>query len=122
MDILKAEFFVSNSTVGKCPKPDKHEYAFTHEMSSGDFENSARLDMMKAASPLEPGTETESTAEEYPEYTEYETPNLNHLAIKAGTYSSLLENTRNFVNNELLWCTDTKQLYIMSNGSLNWIN
>ena len=76
--------------------------------------------MMKAASPLEPGTETESTAaEEYPEYTEYETPNLKHLAIKAGTYSSLLENTRNFVNNELLWCTDTKQLYIMSNGSLN---
>lgn len=102
---------------------NKHEYAFTHEMSSGDFENSARLDMMKAASPLEPGTETESTAEEeYPEYTEYETPNLKHLAIKAGTYSSLLENTRNFVNNELLWCTDTKQLYIMSNGSLNWIN
>lgn len=102
---------------------NKHEYAFTHEMSSGGFENSARLDMMKAASPLEPGTETESTAaEEYPEYTEYETPNLKHLAIKAGTYSSLLENTRNFVNNELLWCTDTKQLYIMSNGSLNWIN
>lgn len=102
---------------------NKHEYAFTHEMSSGGFENSARLDMMKAASPLEPGTETEPTAaEEYPEYTEYETPNLKHLAIKAGTYSSLLENTRNFVNNELLWCTDTKQLYIMSNGSLNWIN
>lgn len=102
---------------------NKHEYAFTHEMSSGDFENSARLDMMKAASPLEPGTESEEpAAEEYPDYADYETPNLKHLAIKAGTYSSLLDNTRNFVNNELLWCTDTKQLYIMSNGSLNWIN
>ena len=28
MDILKAEFVVSNSTVDKCPKPDRHEYAF----------------------------------------------------------------------------------------------
>lgn len=35
MDILKAEFFVSNSTVGKCPKPDKHEYAFIGRSNVG---------------------------------------------------------------------------------------
>ena len=28
MDIVKAEFVVSNATVEKCPKPDRHEYAF----------------------------------------------------------------------------------------------
>ena len=28
MDIVKAEFVVSNATVEICPKPDRHEYAF----------------------------------------------------------------------------------------------
>ncbi len=35
MDILKAEFVVSNSTVDKCPKPDRHEYAFIGRSNVG---------------------------------------------------------------------------------------
>lgn len=35
MDITKAEFVVSNSTVSKCPTPDRHEYAFIGRSNVG---------------------------------------------------------------------------------------
>lgn len=35
MDIVKAEFMVSNTTVEKCPKPDRHEYAFIGRSNVG---------------------------------------------------------------------------------------
>ena len=35
MDILKAEFVVSNATVEKCPKPDRYEYAFIGRSNVG---------------------------------------------------------------------------------------
>ncbi len=35
MDIVKAEFLVSNSTVSKCPAPDRHEYAFIGRSNVG---------------------------------------------------------------------------------------
>lgn len=35
MDIVKAEFLVSNTSVGKCPKPDRHEYAFIGRSNVG---------------------------------------------------------------------------------------
>lgn len=35
MNIIKAEFVVSNSTVSKCPQPDRHEYAFIGRSNVG---------------------------------------------------------------------------------------
>jgi len=35
MNIVKAEFVVSNTTVGKCPAPDRHEYAFIGRSNVG---------------------------------------------------------------------------------------
>ena len=35
MDKVKAEFVVSNATVEKCPKPDRHEYAFIGRSNVG---------------------------------------------------------------------------------------
>ena len=35
MDIVKAEFVVSNATVEKCPKPDRYEYAFIGRSNAG---------------------------------------------------------------------------------------
>lgn len=35
MEIVKAEFVVSNSDVGKCPAPDRHEYAFIGRSNVG---------------------------------------------------------------------------------------
>ena len=35
MDIVKAEFVVSNATVEKCPKPDRYEYAFIGRSNVG---------------------------------------------------------------------------------------
>ena len=35
MDIVKAEFVMSNSNVEKCPVPDRHEYAFIGRSNVG---------------------------------------------------------------------------------------
>ncbi len=35
MEVVKAEFVVSNATVEKCPKPDRHEYAFIGRSNVG---------------------------------------------------------------------------------------
>ena len=35
MDIVKAEFVMSNPSVAKCPKPDRHEYAFIGRSNVG---------------------------------------------------------------------------------------
>ena len=35
MDIVKAEFVMSNSTVAKCPAPNRHEYAFSGRSNVG---------------------------------------------------------------------------------------
>lgn len=35
MDIVKAEFVTSNTGVNKCPKPDRHEYAFIGRSNVG---------------------------------------------------------------------------------------
>lgn len=105
----------------------KHEYAFSEAMVCGGFTNSTRLKLMAAAEPEDPnpeegesdGGEGEGTAteEEYPDY-DLEEPNVNHICIKAGKYVDMTNNKRNFLDNELLWCTDKKELYIMSNGNL----
>lgn len=100
----------------------RHEYAFTHEMNPGGFDNSARLDMMNSAEPEDPsGEETTPQPEPEPEEEmpdQYTEPNIKHICIKAGKYLDMVNNKKNFVDNELLWCTDRKELYIMSNGSL----
>lgn len=100
----------------------RHEYAFTHEMNPGGFTNSARMDMINAAEPENPLTgESEETPPETDteeEPTQYTEPNVKHICIKAGKYLDMLANKENFVDNELLWCTDKRELYIMSNGKL----
>lgn len=35
MDIVNAKFIVSNTSVAKCPKPDRHEYAFIGRSNVG---------------------------------------------------------------------------------------
>ena len=57
--------------------------------------------------------------EEYPEYENYETPNVKHISIKSCLSADLVPNRRNFIDGELLWCTDIlKILYIMNEGQL----
>lgn len=108
---------------------NRHEYAFTQEMVCGGFTNSAREAMMKAATPENPKEENPesislenalktASEEEYPEYENYETPNVKHISIKSGLSADLVPNRRNFIDGELLWCTDTKILYIMNEGQL----
>lgn len=110
----------------------KYEYAFNNQLSSGDFTNNT-ADAITSIEPEQPAEYTEeqnlkyigtNTARdpEYPAYSETMIPNLKHLCIKAGKYTDLLDNQDKFLNNELLWCTDTQRLYIKSEGSLVWIN
>lgn len=110
----------------------KYEYAFNNQLSSGNFTNNA-ADAITSVEPEQPVEYTEeqnlkyigtNTARdpEYPAYSETMIPNLKHLCIKAGKYTDLLANQDKFLNNELLWCTDTQRLYIKSEGNLVWIN
>ena len=110
----------------------KYEYAFNNQLSSGDFTNNT-ADAITSIEPEQPAEYTEeqnlkyigtNTAREpeYPAYSETMIPNLKHLCIKAGKYTDLLANQDKFLNNELLWCTDTQRLYIKSEGNLVWIN
>lgn len=39
-------------------------------------------------------------------------PNGTHLCMKSGTYAEMITNQADFLPKELLWCYDTKQLYI----------
>lgn len=103
----------------------RYEYAFNNQMSSGSFKNNT-ADMITAVAAeapegVDPG-EGETVNTEYPDYATDVIPNVKHICIKAGTYDSLLENADKFLNNELLWCTDVRRLYIKSEGSLVWLN
>lgn len=53
-----------------------------------------------------------------PNYSEGEEPTVSHISIKMGTWEQLQGNLINFVNGELLWCTDRLKLYINQNGTL----
>ena len=35
MEVIKAEFVVSNTKIERCPKPDRHEYAFIGRSNVG---------------------------------------------------------------------------------------
>lgn len=48
-------------------------------------------------------------------------PNTTHICIKAGKKEDMQKNKAYFLDNELLWCTDTKQLYIKTQGILKLI-
>ena len=49
MEVVKAEFVVSNATVEKCPKPDRHEYAFIGRSNVG---KSSLINMLTQRSKL----------------------------------------------------------------------
>lgn len=99
---------------------DRHEYAFSHEINPGGFENSARQEMMAAASPENPnggeGVPLPPTEEDKPD--KHTQPTAKHICIKAGIYTDMLSSKRDFIDNELLYCIDRKELYIMSEGKL----
>ena len=115
----------------------KHNFAFSNVMSSGNFSNNAKNLMFNSAvaekpedaTDREPGktippVEEDPNGPEFPGFAEEEGvfPNVTHLGIKMGSYANMAANKDNFVDGELLWCSDTKQLYIKSKGSLYWLN
>lgn len=103
----------------------RYEYAFNNQLSSGNFKNNAADMIMSVEAEAPEGMDSEigeTPVTEYPDYASDVIPNIKHICIKAGTYTSLLENADKFLNNELLWCTDVRRLYIKSEGSLVWLN
>lgn len=73
--------------------------AITYEIKNWKYNN--------GTAPLEP--------------TEKYIPNVTHVCIKAGKKEDMQANKAYFLDNELLWCTDTKQLYIKTQGTLKLI-
>lgn len=115
----------------------KHQFAFECVMTPGGFTNNLRNELTNRAVPEKPEAAEEPTKEneippiiddpyepEYPGLAEEDGvfPNLKHLCVKMGSFSTMTSNKSNFVDGELLWCVDTRQLYIMSKGSLVWLN
>ena len=60
----------------------------------------------------------EDTEEIKPNYAVNAEPTVNHISIKMGTWAEMDANRRNFIDGELIWCTDRTKLYIYINGSL----
>ena len=102
------------------------EYAFKNQIDSGDFTNNEFTEYNDWEQE-EPsfGTDIEEDQQLQQEYVGSEVtadheptdlgsiiPNAKHICIKAGTYSQMVANKDDFLVKELLWCTDTKSLYI----------
>ena len=102
------------------------EYAFKNQIDSGDFTNNEFTEYNNWEQE-EPsfGTDIEEDQQLQQEYLGSEItadheptdlgsiiPNAKHICIKAGTYSQMVANKDDFLVKELLWCTDTKSLYI----------
>lgn len=111
------------------------EYAFKNQIDSGDFTNNEFTEYNDWEQE-EPsfGTDIEEDQQLQQEYLESEVtadheptdlgsiiPNAKHICIKAGTYAQMVANKNDFLVKELLWCTDTKSLYIKDPITFNLI-
>jgi hypothetical protein len=111
------------------------EYAFKNQIDSGDFTNNEFTEYNDWEQE-EPsfGTDVEEDQQSQQEYLESEVtadheptdlgsviPNAKHICIKAGTYAQMVANKDDFLVKELLWCTDTKSLYIKDPITFNLI-
>lgn len=95
----------------------------TNGIVSGSVSDSARTEMMNAAEPeipdiLDPDEYADEDDEEEPDYPSGSEPTVTHISIKMGTWAQISTSLRNFINGELIWCTDRVKLYIYNNGIL----
>lgn len=108
-------------------KIEKLEYALNYHMDFGDFTNN-NFHAFEDSPGIEPdyggSSEEEDNIEQEanrnieladsPEpiqYKEFEA-NCRHLSVKSGKYKQMQDNKNDFAPSELLWCYDTKQLWI----------
>ena len=108
-------------------KIEKMEYAFNNHMDFGDFTNN-NFHAFNDSEGIEPNyggsSEEEDNLEQEenknteladsPEPVEYKewSANCRHLSVKSGKYQEMQDNKNDFAPSELLWCYDTKQLWI----------
>lgn len=118
-DLLKVIYILQE-------KVERLEFAFTHQIDSGDFKNNQyyEYDGAENEEPNYGTSEEEDNAEQEankdvvladsPEPVEYQDylPNAKHICIKSGTYAEMITNKDDFLPKELLWCYDKQALYI----------
>jgi hypothetical protein len=96
----------------------------TNGVISGSVSDSTRVELINSATQEQPEAsdynpeDYDEDDEEIPEYPSGDEPTVNHISIKMGTWVELEKNSRNFINGELIWCTDRTKLYIYNNGIL----
>ena len=96
----------------------------TNGVISGNISDSTRTELINSADQEQPEEsdynpeDYDEDTEEVPEYPSGDEPTVNHISIKMGTWAELQSNLRNFINGELIWCTDRTKLYIYNNGIL----
>lgn len=99
----------------------------TSGVIAGTLSNSTRQTIMNSAEPVMPEVlegevdegqlnGDDSMTELEPDYEESQEPTVTHIAVKTGTLAQIQNHMRDYVNGELLWCSDKKKLYIYQNG------
>lgn len=116
-------------------KVRKLEWAFNSQMDFGNFTNNQyyEYDGQPAVEPVygtsvedDVATQSEILASAVfedvePVDTKDLLPNGTHLCIKSGTHAEMITNKADFLPKELLWCWDTKELWIKDPRTLNLI-
>ena len=96
----------------------------TNGVISGSLSDSTRVELINSADPVQPedsdyDPEYDPEDEEViPDYPSSKEPTVNHISMKMGSWAEMNNNLRNFINGELIWCTDRTKLYIYINGIL----
>ena len=106
---------------------DIHDYAFKRGLDSGELYNSAMFEIENSAEPIKPDGVTESDSEIIeiePDYSGFTSGNVAHIMIKfAKTEDEIKKFYKRYLcDYELIWCQETKGLYINNNGTLVKIN
>jgi hypothetical protein len=109
---------------------DKHEFAFNYGIVTGGLDNSTKLDMIKAATPIAPSILSSTTTSSstnilssdpnnliYPQYSDYNFPNAKHISIKSAKFDTVNANKTDLIQGELIWCYDINKLYILSKNN-----
>lgn len=112
----------------------RHDFALTGAMVCGDSENSAKLAMIKDATPIAPdnaittaignvnfSSDGGDSTSGFPDWTVGKIPNLKHFSMKACKFQTMQNNKSAFINFEPIWCYDINKLYILSQGNFKLV-
>lgn len=92
----------------------------TNGAVAGKVTDSTLNEISKISDPLKPSVledDDDDDSTTYPDVASESSKTLNHISIKCGTFEEMKANIRNFIENELCWCTTNLKMYIYYNNA-----